>query len=128
MMFNACRRGPASISQAFRAASSTIRIPSTRPSILLLSSHTPAGPAVRARWLHVSSRLSSQAAAYRDAEGFVEDGGTQEFKEVSKFQELIDQNMVHRNVVEEIIRGMGHHTMTEVQRMTINQGLQGTDM
>jgi hypothetical protein len=23
---------------------------------------------------------------------------------------------------------MGHHTMTEVQTMTINQGLQGTDM
>lgn len=48
--------------------------------------------------------------------------------DVTKFQELIDHNMVHPNVVEEITRKMGHHTMTEVQSMTINQGLQGTDM
>lgn len=36
--------------------------------------------------------------------------------------------MVHPNVVETITKGMGHHTMTEVQTMTINQGLLGTDI
>lgn len=51
-----------------------------------------------------------------------------ETREVSKFQELADHGMVHPNVVNEITKGMGHHTMTDVQTMTINQGLQGTDM
>jgi ATP-dependent RNA helicase MSS116 len=57
-MFNACRRGPASISRVFRTASSTIRIPSTRPSSLTLSSQSITKPAIEARWLHVSSQLS----------------------------------------------------------------------
>ncbi|OWP01572.1 hypothetical protein B2J93_4676 [Marssonina coronariae] len=47
---------------------------------------------------------------------------------VTKFQELIDHNMVHRNVVEQITKGMGHETMTEVQSMTINQALSGNDI
>ena len=51
-----------------------------------------------------------------------------QFREINKFQQLIEHDMVHPNVVEEITRGMGHHTMTEVQTLTINQGLQGTDM
>jgi ATP-dependent RNA helicase MSS116 len=49
-------------------------------------------------------------------------------KNVTKFIELIEHNMVHPNVVEEITKKMGHHTMTDVQSMTINQGLQGNDM
>jgi len=40
----------------------------------------------------------------------------------------MDHDLVHPNVVEEITKGMGHHTMTEVQTLTINHGLQGTDM
>jgi len=48
--------------------------------------------------------------------------------EVSKFDELIEKNLVHPNVVEAITKGMGHHTMTQVQSMTISQALQGTDM
>lgn len=47
---------------------------------------------------------------------------------VTMFQELIDNNMVHPNVVEQVTKKMGHQTMTEVQSMTINQALQGTDM
>lgn len=49
-------------------------------------------------------------------------------RQVTRFIELIEHDMVHPNVVEEITNKMGHHTMTEVQSMTINQGLQGTDM
>jgi ATP-dependent RNA helicase MSS116 len=130
-MFNICRRGPASISKAFRAAASLTRIPSTRPSTLSLSSQTTATPALEARWLHVSSRLMNEAVARRSAQRFAEDGSIEqpaEFKEFTKFQELMEQDMVHPNVIEEITKGMGHHTMTEVQTMTINQGLQGTDM
>lgn len=49
-------------------------------------------------------------------------------KQVTKFQELQDYGMVHRNVVESVTVGLGHHTMTDVQTMTINAGLLGTDM
>jgi ATP-dependent RNA helicase MSS116 len=73
----------------------------------------------------------NEAVARRSAQRFAEDGSIEqpaEFKEFTKFQELMEQDMVHPNVIEEITKGMGHHTMTEVQTMTINQGLQGTDM
>jgi ATP-dependent RNA helicase MSS116, mitochondrial len=73
----------------------------------------------------------NEAVAQRSSQRFAEDGSIEQpaqFKEITKFQELMDQEMVHPNVVEEITKRMGHHTMTEVQTMTINQGLQGTDM
>lgn len=68
----------------------------------------------------------------RDEQGEKRRGGTYAEKttttNVTKFQDLIDNNMVHPNVVEQITKKMGHQTMTDVQSMTINQGLQGTDM
>ena len=130
-MFNVCRRGPASISKAFRAATPITRIPSTRPSTLSLSAQSLARPAIESRWLHVSSLLMNQAAAVRSTQRFAEDGSIEQpasFREITKFHELLEQDMVHPNVINEITQGMGHHTMTEVQTMTINQGLQGTDM
>jgi len=130
-MFNVCRRGPASVSNALRAATPIIRIPSTRPSTLSLSAQSSARPVIEARWLHVSSTLRNQAAAHRSSQRFADDGSIEQpasFKEITKFHELVDQDMVHPNVIDEITKGMGHHTMTEVQTMTINQGLQGTDM
>lgn len=59
-----------------------------------------------------------------------DNGGAEqkEFQEITKFQQLIDHNMVHPNVVTAITEGMGHENMTDVQTMTINQGLQGSDM
>ena len=126
-MFSVCR-GPASISRVFRAAAPISRVPSTGPSALSVSLQCTRKP-LESRWLHVYSALSSQAAAARQR--FAEDGSIaqpEQFRDITKFQELIDQDMVHANVIEEITKGMGHHTMTEVQTMTINQGLQGTDM
>jgi ATP-dependent RNA helicase MSS116 len=135
-MFNACRRGPASISRAFRAVASTTRIPSTRPSTLSLSLRSTPAPSLEARWLHVSSQLRGQGLASRlderwDDEPYEEvesQPPPKEHRDVSKFEDLITHEMVHQNVVEAITKGMGHHTMTEVQTATINQGLQGTDM
>jgi ATP-dependent RNA helicase MSS116 len=51
-----------------------------------------------------------------------------DFIEITKFDQLIEHDLVHPNVVDQITKTMGHHTMTQVQTMTINQGLQGTDM
>ncbi|PBP27149.1 putative ATP-dependent RNA helicase [Diplocarpon rosae] len=131
-MFNVCRRGPASICRVFRAASSISRTASTRPSTLSLSLRPSARVPLEARLLHVSSQLRDNTAAARNGDGdnhvATEAQDPPPKKDVTKFQELIDHNMVHPNVVEQITKGMGHHTMTEVQSMTINQGLSGKDI
>lgn len=121
-MFSACRRGPASISRALRAVPSTIRIPSTRPSTLSLISQKTSIPVLEARWLHVSSKLQLQSVATKDA------AVVEEHKVINRFDELIKYGLVHPNVVKEITDTMKLETMTEVQTMTINQALQGTDM
>ncbi|EPE30938.1 P-loop containing nucleoside triphosphate hydrolase [Glarea lozoyensis ATCC 20868] len=123
-MFNICRRGPASISRVLRTATSAVRIPSTRPSTLSLSTHITHKPALEARWLHVSSQLRNQAVA----ESQVDSAASQEFPAVTKFDDLLAHKLVHPNIVNAITKGMGHHTMTDVQSMTINQALQGTDI
>ena len=113
------------MSRVFRAATSISRIPSTRPSSLSLSIQNTAKPALEARWLHVSSRLRNEAAAKTYDNG---DAYKQENKEITKFQQLLDHNLVHPNVVNTITKGLGYENMTDVQSMTINQGLQGDDM
>lgn len=128
-MFNVCRRGPASISRALSSAASTTRILSTRPASLSLINQTTTRIPTETRWLHISSALMNQSVGYRTEEREEENlGFKHQPREVTKFQELMDHGMVHPNVVETITKGMGHHTMTEVQTMTINQGLLGTDM
>lgn len=120
-MFNVCRRGPASVSRAFSAA---VRIPCTRPSTLALSFQKTAKPVSEARWLHLSSLRLQEASTHRREQP----KASRDDVEVEKFQELIDYDLVHPNVVNAITKGMGHTTMTQVQSMTINQALRGTDM
>jgi superfamily II DNA/RNA helicase len=43
------------------------------------------------------------------------------------FQELADSGLVHPAIIREITHGMGHQTMTPVQRLSISQILKGTD-
>ncbi|KAF7871783.1 hypothetical protein EAF04_003890 [Stromatinia cepivora] len=121
-MFSACRRGPASISRALRAVPSTIRIPSTRPSTLSLISQKSSISALESRWLHVSSVSQLQSVATKEA------AVIQENKVINRFDELTKYGLVHPNVVNEITDTMKLETMTEVQTMTINQALQGTDI
>ncbi len=82
---------------------------------------------LQARWLTVSTPLRGPSAAAAEAEAYSEES-KQDFKQVSQFQELVDYNMVHPNVINTITKGMGHTTMTEVQSQTINEALQGQDM
>jgi ATP-dependent RNA helicase MSS116 len=88
-----------------------------------LSLQGTATPALEARWLHVSQLRCQEAGAQRS-----ERYESTPTYEINKFDELIEHNLVHPNVVKAITEGMGHHTMTQVQSMTINQALQGTDM
>ncbi|KAL2060905.1 hypothetical protein VTL71DRAFT_8957 [Oculimacula yallundae] len=141
-MFSVCRRGPASICRVLRAAPSTIRIPSARPSTLSLSLQSSSRGPLETRFLHVSSRLRNWGSAAAEQDDVdvgpdysgletpreVEPAAIQKSRNVTQFQELIEHDMVHPNVVEQITKRMGHHTMTEVQSLTINQGLQGTDI
>lgn len=120
-MFNLCRRGPASIS---RVIGSVARIPSTRSSALSPSFQNVVKPALEARWLQVSPLRLQHASAQQ----YEQPTGSSKDIYVEKFQELIDHNLVHPNVVSAITKGMGHETMTQVQSMTINQALQGDDM
>jgi ATP-dependent RNA helicase MSS116 len=62
------------------------------------------------------------------AESRADSAESKEFPTITKFQELLDHDLVHPNIVNAITQGMGHETMTDVQSMTINQALQGTDM
>lgn len=80
----------------------------------------------------MSSQLRSFAAEaekdYSDLQPATSGGEPAQIRNITKFQELVDHEMVHPNVIERITKGMGHHTMTDVQSLTINQGLQSTDM
>ncbi|EKD19708.1 putative ATP-dependent RNA helicase [Drepanopeziza brunnea f. sp. 'multigermtubi' MB_m1] len=134
-MFNVCRRCPASISRVFRVAASATRTPSSKPLTLSSCLQPAARRPTAARWISVSSQFRNHAAAEReiaDGENHVASGASSgpppPQKDVTTFQELIDNDMVHRNVVEAITKGMGHQTMTEVQAMTINQALSGSDI
>ncbi|RDL35825.1 uncharacterized protein BP5553_06437 [Venustampulla echinocandica] len=126
-MFNVCRRGPASISRAFYAATSTARIPATRPTLLSLTFKNAAAPSLEARCFHASTRLRNQAAqAISTEESNL--SNQKVAHEITKFDQLLEHDLVHPNVVQAITKGMGHHTMTDVQTMTINEGLRGVDI
>lgn len=125
-MFNACRRGPTSLSRVLRAGS-TLHLQSARPSTLSLITQSATKPSIESRWVHVASQLRQQATGAQSVPRESVQNQQQNVA-VTKFQELIDYNLVHPNVVNEITRGMGLHTMTEVQSKTINQALRGDDM
>lgn len=48
--------------------------------------------------------------------------------QISKFQELADYGLVSPKVISTIVNKMGIHTMTDVQRLTINECLDGADV
>jgi len=113
-MFSAVR-GPASISRVLRASSTILRVPLSKPTSFSLLVQN-AKPSQSARYLHITSQ-------------FRQDNSTQSHGPlITKFEELVDQDLVHPNVVNQITKTMGHSTMTEVQSKTINVALQGTDM
>jgi ATP-dependent RNA helicase MSS116 len=71
------------------------------------------------------SQLRSQEAGAQQSHKYKAPGTSHE---INRFDQLIEHNLVHPNVVKAVTEGMGHHTMTQVQTMTINQALQGTDV
>lgn len=127
-MFNACRRGPASISRIARTAS-VFTSPAFRSSILRLTERNLLRPAVATRSLTVSSDARYNTGA-RTRPILVEDEiepSQNDGPVYTKFQDLADSGLVHPAVIREITHGMGHETMTPVQTLTINETLKGKD-
>jgi len=123
-MFNVCRRGAAPLSQ--RIAVSATRFAVCKHSILSLSTgNLNQRATIPFRSFH-SSHLQRQydaAAAQSIPEGLREEGEL-----ITKFQDLADQGLVHNNVIDRIVKGMGYENMTRVQSMTINETIKGTDV
>lgn len=77
------------------------------------------------RSLHQSPLLRNEAAAAADIPA-TESQDVQ--PPLTKFQDLQDQGVIHRNIVRNMTEGMGLETMTEVQSKTINSAIKGTDI
>jgi ATP-dependent RNA helicase MSS116, mitochondrial len=58
----------------------------------------------------------------------VEQQSAGDLQQLTKFQELADHGIVSPKVITTIVEGMGIHTMTDVQRLTINECLDGADV
>lgn len=135
-MFNALRRGSASIARLNRFSSSIPRsIPRIQHSLGCYGN-----PGIAARALSSKAPLRQHAAArVLEAENEHDFNAQQptsdnQIKEatrhgpVTKFQELSDRSMVCDTLVKTITRDMGLETMTQVQSMTINETLKGIDV
>jgi ATP-dependent RNA helicase MSS116, mitochondrial len=76
-----------------------------------------------------TARVFSSLPAWRQQAAQAQDenpaGGP---PQITKFQELADYGLVSRRVISTIVDKMGIHTMTDVQRLTINECLDGADV
>ena len=73
-------------------------------------------------------RLFSSAQKARQQQAAEIDEAVQPPQQFSKFQELADSGLVSSKVIDTIVNRMNIHTMTDIQRLTINEGLDGTDI
>lgn len=105
------------------------RIPSSIRSPVISRSIRCLQPAIQigaplSRAFHASPRFQKPAAAAAtQQQGEIPSSEP----EVTRFSELAERGLVSRNIVGAINR-MGIDSMTDVQRMTINQTLKGTDV
>lgn len=103
---------------SMRAARAGIALPRQIPSQQLARRHVVPGHAL----FRFYSTESAAAQANRTGEFAPVASAT-----VTRFSELPELG-VNKNLVEALTRGMGYENMTEVQSMTINAALKGTDM
>ncbi|RFU25817.1 hypothetical protein B7463_g10529, partial [Scytalidium lignicola] len=132
-MFNICRRGPASIGRVVRAAAAAPAISFRSPATSFALRTTARSP-IEARYLHLSSpwRNKLAQANLQVDESAIEESILEELPSeeavATKFDELRTRGLVDEAVINQIVKGMALHTMTPVQRETINHALQGTDL
>lgn len=137
-MLGLCRRGPASLGRLACAVEST-HLSAIRTSVCAASIQSLSSPTAAVRTIHTSLALSARGGSGRGSysrgprtpryDEF--DAATLEpvqyTPEITRFQELADNGLVPSILIDNITRGFGHSTMTEVQAMTITQTLDGKD-
>ncbi|KKY19294.1 putative dead box rna helicase [Diplodia seriata] len=117
------RRCPASLPRALGAAATTrlaLRSTSIASPRALVSSRV--APLLSVRAFQSSVRL---AAAHAAATATADSSAA---SPITQFQELHEKGIIHKNVIDTIVKDMGLVTMTDVQSATLNQALQGTDL
>jgi ATP-dependent RNA helicase MSS116, mitochondrial len=131
MMHSAWRRGNASIFKIVKNAP-IFSIPTARNSTPRLVVLNVSRLAISSRFFHISPAAEHNGMAAAASEQRPLDAGDRTLPEavpiLSKFHELADHQLVHPNIIRAITEGMGHHTMTEVQKLTIRESLKGGDM
>ncbi|EXJ67667.1 uncharacterized protein A1O5_09013 [Cladophialophora psammophila CBS 110553] len=79
-----------------------------------------------------SSTFYQRQQALAEEHARAEDFGAEDIsavnREFTKFSELGDAGVIDKRIIDTLVDKMSIHTMTEVQRMTINECLDGTDV
>ncbi|ERF74421.1 hypothetical protein EPUS_06599 [Endocarpon pusillum Z07020] len=78
----------------------------------------------------LTARAFSSLPAWRQhaAQAYADNPANAPPQQFSKFQDLADHGIVSPKVIDTIVNDMGIHTMTDVQRLTINECLDGADV
>ena len=78
----------------------------------------------------LAARAFSSLPAWRQyaAQAYADNQANGPPQQFSKFQDLADHGIVSPKVIGTIVNDMGIHTMTDVQRLTINECLDGADV
>jgi ATP-dependent RNA helicase MSS116, mitochondrial len=127
-MVGAFRHGQA-LSQVLRIASSSSFARSfSRPQLwnripkLAPASSSSSSPSTSRAFSSLQSwkQYAAQAQVDNQAEGAPQ--------QLSKFQDLADYGIISPKIISTIVDRMGIHTMTDVQRLTINECLDGADV
>lgn len=130
-MLSVCRRGTASICRVAQVASRSA-VPVSRSSILASASFNASKPLVATRLFHVSPSMPyfevDETKIDPKYDITPRENPNSEDQVITKFQDLADRGLVHPNIVDTITKDMGHQTMTDVQALTIDETLKGTDV
>jgi ATP-dependent RNA helicase MSS116 len=130
-MFNACRRGTASLCRVALSTSSAA-LPVTRSSVLsskFLQSTKSTTSAIR--YFHISPSAKWGVQAQEQEHSSADDITPEALPKgeiITKFTHLAENGHVHHHIIKEITETMGHETMTQVQALTIDETLKGTDV
>lgn len=139
-MFNAARRGPASIARLVQLSSSVPKCALSPCPWSRYPLERGSSPVIAVRSLSSAIRYQQRASPRAIEEEIQEEVNAPEppsesaIREatqhgpVTRFQGLSDRKMVCDTLVKTITRDMGLETMTQVQSMTINETLKGIDV
>lgn len=125
-MLTSARRGPAAL-RSLRFASFVPSISQSTRSLRIPKSTFEVAQSVKVpRSFSSISRHFQEASALKvDITNEGDNSAPQEF---TRFEELAEHKIVSKNVINTITKQMNIHTMTDVQRMTLNSCLDGSDV